>query len=65
MVAITSADAPLQAPLGPMDGTQAGKRYVDAQSEIELLCVKPGDGSLSLDDRPALLKEAKRLPSSD
>jgi len=47
------------------DGTQMGKRYVDADGTIELLCVKPGAGSLSLDGVALQLKEAKPLPSSD
>ena len=47
------------------EGVQLGKRYVDDESGIELLCVKGGEGALSVDGRPATLKEAKRLPSSD
>lgn len=46
-------------------GTQIGKRYVDAGGTLELLCTKPGEGSLSLGDAPLALKEAKPLPSSD
>jgi hypothetical protein len=46
-------------------GTQIGKRYVDADGKLELLCTKPGEGSLSLGDAPLVLKEAKPLPSSD
>jgi hypothetical protein len=47
------------------NGTQMGKRYADADSGIEVLCTKPGDGSLSLGDTPLLQKDAKALPSSD
>jgi len=47
------------------DGTQIGKRYVDEADTIELLCTKPGAGSLALGDEPLILKEAKPLPSSD
>ena len=47
------------------DGTKIGKRYVDAAGTVELLCVKPGKGSLSLGGVALLLKEAKPLPSSD
>lgn len=46
-------------------GTQIGKRYVDAGGEIELLCTKPGQGSLTLGDAPLAIKGAKPLPSSD
>jgi hypothetical protein len=47
------------------DGTQMGKRYVDADGTVELLCVKPGQGSLSLGGVALTIKEAKSLPSSD
>jgi hypothetical protein len=47
------------------DGSVMGKRYVDTAGKFELLCIKPGKGSLSLDGTPLLAKEAKPLPSSD
>jgi len=46
-------------------GTHVGKRYYDEESGIELLCIKAGPGSLSVDGRPLKLKEAKPLPASD
>ena len=46
-------------------GSLLGKRYVDAESGMEALCTKPGAGSLSLDGRPLVVKEAKKLPASD
>lgn len=46
-------------------GTQMGKRYVDAAGTLELLCVKPGKGSLSVAGVALQIKEAKPLPSSD
>jgi len=46
-------------------GTQIGKRYVDAAGTIELLCTKPGEGTLALGDAPLSLKESKPLPASD
>jgi len=46
-------------------GTQMGKRYVDAARTLELLCVKPGKGSLSVGGVTLQIKEAKPLPSSD
>jgi hypothetical protein len=45
-------------------GTQMGKRYVD-ETGVELLCVKPGKGSLSIAGIALKAKEAKPLPSSD
>lgn len=47
------------------DGTKMGKRYTDAAGTIELLCIKPGQGSLALDGVALVLKDAKPLPSSD
>lgn len=46
-------------------GSQIGKRYVDAAGTVEFLCVKAGQGSLSLDGVALQTKEAKPLPSSD
>jgi hypothetical protein len=46
-------------------GTQIGKRYVDAAGTVELLCVKPGKGSLSIGGVALTTKDAKALPSSD
>ena len=46
-------------------GTQIGKRYVDAGGTLELLCTKPGEGTLALGTAPLVLKEAKPLPASD
>ncbi len=47
------------------DGTELGKRYVDDEAGIEVLCTKAGEGTLSVGDRPLTLKAAKALPSSD
>ncbi|VWX54098.1 hypothetical protein [Novosphingobium sp. 9U] len=46
-------------------GTLMGKRYVDADGAYELLCVKPGKGSLSVDGIALVTKDAKPLPASD
>jgi hypothetical protein len=46
-------------------GTQLGKRYVHESSGLEVLCTKPGDGSLSVGAEPLELKGTKALPSSD
>jgi hypothetical protein len=46
-------------------GTLMGKRYVDAEGQYELLCVKPGKGSLAVDGVALTTKDAKPLPASD
>ncbi|MET0180636.1 MAG: hypothetical protein ABW203_06055 [Novosphingobium sp.] len=46
-------------------GTLMGKRYVDADGKFELLCVKPGKGSLAVNGTPLSIKDAKPLPASD
>jgi hypothetical protein len=54
-------------PINPAfaQGTRIGKRYIDADAKIELLCVKPGQGSLSIAGVALQIKDAKPLPSSD
>ena len=47
------------------EGTQVGKRYVSEAGDLEVLCTKPGDGSISLGDAALQIKGAKPLPSSD
>lgn len=47
------------------NGTLLGKRYEDAESGLELLCVKAGRGSLSVSGRAMTIKAAKPLPASD
>lgn len=47
------------------NGTIMGKRYVTADNGVELLCVKPGKGTLSIGGTMLNLKEAKPLPASD
>ena len=46
-------------------GTQMGKRYINEADTIELLCVKPGQGSLSIDNVALQIKGSRALPSSD
>lgn len=46
-------------------GTLMGKRYVDAAGAFELLCVKPGKGSLAVNGAALTIKDAKPLPASD
>ena len=42
-----------------------GKRYVNAEETLEVLCVKSGEGSFGYDGQMLMGKETKRLPSSD
>ncbi len=50
---------------GGEGSTLLGKRYVNGDQTVELLCSKPGEGALAVDGVPLELKEAKPLPSSD
>ena len=57
-------------PAAPLDqdlagGTALGKRYVDADGTLELLCVNAGKGSLSVGSTPLQIKAAQPLPASD
>ena len=47
------------------EGSKVGKRYVNADGSVELLCVKAGEGSLAIDGNALTTKDAKPLPSSD
>lgn len=47
------------------EGTKIGKRYVNAAGTVELLCVKQGQGSLSIAGEALKIKDAKPLPASD
>ena len=62
--------APAAAGAGALDPaltgeTLIGKRYVNADESLELLCTKGGKGTLTLDGTPLEIKQAKQLPSSD
>ncbi len=54
-------------PINPdfANGTTIGKRYVTEDGELELLCVKPGDGSLAVNSTELKIKESKKLPKTD
>jgi hypothetical protein len=55
-----------ESPAAGYDGGSAiGKRYVDGGERIELLCTKPGSGTLALGEEVLTTKRAKALPSSD
>ena len=42
-----------------------GKRYVNEEGSLELLCTKPGEGSLAVGGTAMAIKGAKPLPASD
>jgi hypothetical protein len=46
-------------------GTLLGKRYTDPDGTVEILCTKPGTGTLTFDGQALSLKETKALPASD
>jgi hypothetical protein len=48
-----------------MGGCQMGKRYVNKDQSLEILCVKAGKGSLAANGETLAIKDAKKLPSSD
>jgi hypothetical protein len=60
-------DAPGEAAEKAADGplVQLGKRYVDDDESLEVLCTKPGTGPLAVDGRILTMKTAKPLPASD
>ena len=61
------AERPGDASVAPdaKDGTVLGKRYVNEAGDLELLCTKPGEGSLAVAGASLTIKGAKPLPSSD
>lgn len=46
-------------------GIELGKRYVHDASGLQLLCVKPGAGALSVDGEALTIMSSKQLPASD
>ena len=65
MIAMAQQPAGGEVDPGFAEGTLLGKRYVDEAGAVEILCTKPGNGSLALDGTKLILKENKPLPSSD
>jgi hypothetical protein len=54
-----------QADPAQLTGTQIGKRYADDQVGIELLCTKPGKGTIAVNGAPLPVMGPKLLPASD
>jgi hypothetical protein len=65
VAAATAVPAGQQIDPNHANETLIGKRYVNADESVELLCTKGGKGSLSLNAAPMEVKQAKQLPSSD
>jgi hypothetical protein len=64
-VALTDEVTPQSIEPGFEGGTLLGKRYADDDLRLELLCTKPGQGSISVGNTVLEIKEAKALPASD
>ncbi|MEV7981809.1 hypothetical protein [Streptomyces sp. NPDC086519] len=68
--AMTEGNGPGSAPAGTADpglmsGSLLGKRYADDDLGVELLCTRPGPGTLAVNGVPLPVKTAKPLPASD
>ncbi|MYR06762.1 hypothetical protein GTV32_10800 [Gordonia sp. SID5947] len=50
---------------GSEPGVLIGKRYVNAEETVELLCTAAGSGPLTCDGTTMTIKTAKALPASD
>jgi hypothetical protein len=48
-----------------LTGTQMGKRYADERIGLELLCTKPGNGTIAVNGVPLPQQGPKLLPASD
>jgi hypothetical protein len=48
-----------------LGGTIMGKRYSEPESGIQVLCVAPGGGSLTINGAKLQVEAARQLPSSD
>ena len=66
MVDISDGGGPSGEPAAGFDGgTQIGKRYGGEDAGVEVLCTKPGAGSLSVGETVLDMQGAKPLPASD
>ncbi|KUN80742.1 hypothetical protein [Streptomyces griseoruber] len=62
---VPAGQAPAAPPATTTPGTLIGKRYVDADDTLELLCTASGAGSLTYGGQPLTVKAPKALPASD
>jgi hypothetical protein len=66
MVDVADTDAATAEVAAPFDGgSLMGKRYVNEDETLEVLCTKAGAGSLSVGEDALAVKGAKPLPASD
>lgn len=65
MLGAGEAAGDVAAAAGQMDGCMVGKRYVNQDQSLEVLCIKAGEGSLAAGGEALEVKQAKKLPSSD
>jgi hypothetical protein len=65
LVAMDAEVVPQSVEPGFDAGTQLGKRYADEELGLEVLCTKPGEGSISVGETVLIVKGAKPLPASD
>ncbi len=63
--AMAEAPAAVEADPEKQHGCLIGKRYVNQENTIEVLCVKSGEGSLYYNGAELMTKDTKKLPSSD
>jgi hypothetical protein len=59
------ARPPGEADPAQLAGTQMGKRYADDEIGLELLCTKPGRGTIAVNGVPLPQRGPKLLPASD
>ena len=62
---VEAGTAPETSPASGGPAVQLGKRYVDDEAGLEVLCVKAGPGPLTYAGRELTMKTAKPLPASD
>jgi hypothetical protein len=66
MTAVAGSRAPVSIPPSEhASGPLLGKRYVDRDAKVELLCIRPGSGSLSLGGEALAVKAPVELPATD
>ncbi|MGY4743799.1 hypothetical protein [Streptomyces sp. ATMOS53] len=62
---VPAQEAPAPQPPAPAPDTLIGKRYVDPDDTLELLCTASGVGRLTYGGKPLAIKPPKALPASD
>ena len=59
--------SPAPSPAGAAEGERLaiGKRYVDGETGVEVICTTAGTGPVCIDGRPLTVAAAKLLPTGD